>query len=212
MTTLKYEHSHTGLVIGVDEVGRGPLAGPVVACACVLPDKNLPCDIIPHITDSKKISPAKRIQLYPHLQRHTLYAFGICDVDEIDTLNILNATMCAMTRAITSVMDITPTPAQHVLIDGNRIPHNCPLPATPIVKGDTISVSIACASILAKVYRDTLMQDLAKHYPVYHWQDNAGYGTAQHRRAIQTHGITPHHRKTFSPIKEIIADDSLLKD
>ena len=208
MAHVKYEEKYKGLVIGVDEVGRGPLAGPVVACACILPKKSLSCHIMGMITDSKKMTDKKRRLVYPQLQNETLYAFGICSVTEIDTINILNATMTAMNRAVKKLISICPSQPEHVLIDGNRVPQNIPISATPIIKGDNISLSIASASVLAKVYRDTIMQHLSQQYPVYDWHKNAGYGTKSHLNALKTHGVTPHHRRSFAPVRNILADDS----
>ncbi len=210
MADLHWENTYDGGVIGVDEVGRGPLAGPVVACACVVPNKTLPDALLQTITDSKQMNDTSRRRLYLLLRTHTLYAFGVCSVAEIEAMNILNATMTAMNRAIDALIPLCPEPPAHILIDGNRTPPDTALPATPIVKGDSISITIASASILAKVYRDSLMQRYARHYPVYDWHKNAGYGTKAHIEAIKTHGITPHHRLSFNPIRDMLATDSLV--
>ncbi len=174
---------------GVDEAGRGCLAGPVVAAAVILPsDTTLPVD------DSKKLTTTQRLELRQQIIHHALsYCVAMASVEEIDHLNILNASFLAMHRAIAG-LSIAP---QLLLIDGNRfrpypgIAHRC------FVRGDAQYQSIAAASILAKTFRDEYMQNLASQYPEYGWAQNVGYPTAQHRRAISEHGFSPHHRKTF---------------
>ena len=185
-------------ICGVDEVGRGPLAGPVVAAAVILPP-DFPQDILGHIKDSKKMSAAAREKIYEPLITHCSYAIAVADVTEIDTLNILWASLLAMQRAVAGLARAP----DHALIDGNRTPKlGCP--ATPVVKGDDKSFSIAAASIIAKVYRDRLMQRLAQEFPVYGWERNAGYGTGEHLRAVELYGVTKWHRTTFAPIREAL--------
>ena len=200
MPHLEHEHTFDGAVCGVDEVGRGPWAGPVITCAVVLKNSTLPNEILSVLDDSKKLTDKKRQALYLPLKEHCHYAIGECSVAEIDKYNILQATMIAMTRAIESLK----TPFVGVLIDGNHIPENLSVPAKCIIKGDSISLSIAAASVLAKVYRDTLMKNLAKEHPYYGWDTNAGYGTKTHKAGIEEYGITPHHRTSFAPIKKVL--------
>lgn len=189
------EKSYGILVAGIDEAGRGPLAGPVVAAAVVFecePD-------IKGINDSKKLDAAKREELFNHITAMSSYGIGIASVQEIDSINILQATFLAMRRAF-EALKIKP---QAALVDGNRAP-KIPCKIQTVVKGDSKSISIAAASILAKVTRDRIMSELAEEHPHYGWEKNAGYGTELHLSGIENHGITPHHRRTFSPIKEIV--------
>ncbi len=182
------------IICGVDEVGRGPLAGPVVAAAVILP-QDFPNELSAKIRDSKKMSEAAREKIYEPLTRHCRFAIAECDVAEIDRLNILGATMLAMQHAVAELN----TPLDAALIDGNRAPKlDCP--AVTLVKGDDKSFSIAAASIIAKVHRDRLMKTLAKDFPFYGWEHNAGYGTAEHIAALTQHGITQHHRLSFAPV------------
>ena len=199
MPNLEYEKTYDGAVCGVDEVGRGPWSGPVVACAVVLKNGTLPDDILTVLDDSKKLTAQKRQALYEPLMQHCHFSIGQCSVDEIDELNILQATMKAMKRAIKGLN----VPIVGALIDGNKIP-DLNIPAQAIIKGDSISISIAAASVIAKIYRDTLMQELALQYPHYGWESNAGYGTKKHIEGLEKHGITQHHRKSYAPIKKII--------
>lgn len=187
------------LVCGVDEVGRGPLAGPVMACAAILDPARVPKALLARLDDSKKLSQGAREEIAAELRAVAHFAIAEASVAEIDELNILKATHLAMRRAVEA---LAPKPA-HALVDGNRAPL-LPCPVTTIVKGDQKSFSIAAASILAKVERDKIMSELAKVHTVYGWDRNAGYGTAAHLKAIQTHGITPHHRRSFRPISENI--------
>ncbi|HEY8468699.1 MAG TPA: ribonuclease HII [Longimicrobiales bacterium] len=178
---------------GVDEAGRGPLAGPVVAAAVILPEGVA----IEGVDDSKRLSPAVREELAEEICGRALcYGIGAASTREIDRLNILRATHLAMQRAVRRLR-IRP---DHLLVDG------LPVPAlgeahTAVVEGDRRVHSIACASILAKVTRDRLMRRLAKRYPGYGWEQNAGYGTAEHRAAIERLGLTPHHRRSFRPVQ-----------
>jgi ribonuclease HII len=200
MPTFDLERTFTQNVIGIDEAGRGPWAGPVVVAGVQF----LTYDTLPHwvqnLNDSKKVSLKKREQLYNEIltSRELTYHISIVDVETIDRLNILEATMEGMRQCIQSLR----THDQSVLIDGNRKPINEPWCHT-VVKGDGISLSIAAASILAKVHRDHLMKHLASEYPQYGWEKNAGYGTAFHHAALKEYGITPHHRKSFAPIRDL---------
>lgn len=176
-------------VCGVDEAGRGPLAGPVCAAAVILPEGV----IIDGVNDSKKLSEKKRESLFDVIREQALsYSIAYATVDEIEEINILNATMLAMRRAI-DVLDIK---ADYAMIDGNKIPP-LDIDAECIVKGDAKSMSIACASILAKVSRDRLLYKYAEEYPMYGFDKHKGYGTKVHREAILKYGPCPYHRKSF---------------
>lgn len=200
-----FEDMQGGPVIGLDEVGRGPLAGPVMAAAVYIPLENRQHPVWSSVRDSKQISPLKREALFSLIQSQCVYAVASASVEEIDALNILQATFLAMRRAVEM---LTLRPAHllppHLLIDGNRTPKNWPWSSQAIIKGDTKSVSIAAASILAKVTRDRLMAELAKDYPHYGWEKNAGYGAPVHLAALNDHGITPHHRTSFAPVRKKI--------
>jgi ribonuclease HII len=183
-----------GRVAGVDEAGRGPWAGPVVAAAVILDPARIPLGL----ADSKMLRPAARAALFELICADALVGIGEASVAEIDTLNILRANDLAMRRALAAL----PGPApDHVLIDGNRIPPDWPGSATALVKGDALSVSIAAASIVAKVHRDQLMARLDSAFPVYGWARNQGYGTAAHAAALAAHGVSPHHRRSFAPVR-----------
>ena len=183
------------VIIGVDEVGRGPWAGPVTACAVILNPDN-----IPHgLNDSKKLNVVRRNELFLKIMESSLVSCVHVDVEEIDKINILQATFRAMERSILKL----PIP-DHILIDGNKLPPNLPSPATAIIKGDTKSASIAAASIIAKVTRDQLMADLSLEYPGYGWGKNAGYGTKMHQLGLLNNGVTPHHRRSFKPIHNML--------
>jgi ribonuclease HII len=197
--SLDYEHAYHGQVVcGVDEAGRGPWAGEVVAAAVILDAQRIPAGI----HDSKKLSHAKREKLYDAIIGSCrAYAIASASVEEIDTLNILGATMLAMTRAV-QALTIAPTIA---LVDGNRSPRIEGVQVRTIVKGDSLSLSIAAASILAKVHRDRQMQALDTLYPQYGFASHAGYGTKQHQLALARHGVTPHHRRSFAPIRAMLA-------
>jgi ribonuclease HII len=177
------------LVAGVDEAGRGPLAGPVVAAAVILPEE----DIIPGVTDSKKIPEKKRGRLFEEItQRAIGIGIGIVDHEVIDRINILQASFLAMNKALAA---LTPVP-QQLLVDGNFFRHE-KLPVENIIKGDALSHTIGAASIIAKVTRDRLMYAFDQEYPVYGFAQHKGYGTRQHRDAIRRYGYCPIHRRTF---------------
>lgn len=183
-------------VAGVDEVGRGPLAGPVVAAAVILDPENFPLGL----NDSKKLSLKKRQALDLELRDKAMVGVGEATVQEIDSLNILQATFLAMRRAIEAL----PVAPDHLLIDGNRLPKDLPCEASAIVKGDGVSPSIAAASIVAKMRRDCVMEALAQHHPEYGWDQNSGYPTKAHRAALEEFGVTPHHRVSFKPVHKIL--------
>lgn len=203
-TTLpdfSHEHQFSGLVAGVDEAGRGPIVGPVVAAAVILNPNNLPAGI----NDSKKLSAAKREALFETIKSSAIaYCIASASAQEIDEINILQASLLAMQRAVSG---LSQTPS-HALIDGNQTPKLLPCPATTLVSGDAKSLSIAAASILAKVTRDRMMEELAETYPHYGWERNAGYPTAAHLAALAAHGITPHHRRSFRPVREWLEQHS----
>ena len=183
------EYEALGYVCGIDEVGRGPLAGPVVACACILPKD---CGIL-YINDSKKLSAKKREELYDIITKEAVsYGIGVVSREVIDDVNILNATYQAMREAI-AALKVRPSV---LLNDAVTIPE-VDIKHVPIIKGDAKSISIGAASILAKVYRDRLMDEYAKQYPEYGFEQNKGYGTAAHIEAIRKYGLTPIHRRSF---------------
>lgn len=180
---------------GVDEAGRGCLAGPVFAAAVIFPE-SFSNELL---NDSKQLTERQRYALRPIIEAEAVaYAVGVVFPDEIDKINILNASFLAMTRAI-EALNVKP---EHLLIDGNRFKSKLLIPFTTIVKGDGKMMSIAAASVLAKTYRDDYMNKIAEEYPQYDWLENKGYPTAKHRDAIAQHGITPYHRLTFKGVKE----------
>ena len=184
------------VIAGVDEVGRGPLAGPVTAAAVILDTKNIP----PGLEDSKKLSARKRADLAATLADCAIISVAHATVEEIDELNILQASHLAMCRAVEGLAQ----KVDHALIDGNMIPKRLQVPATALIKGDGRSVSIAAASIVAKVMRDRIMVDLAQQHPGYGWDQNAGYPTKAHREALQNLGVTPHHRRSFKTVHNML--------
>lgn len=183
-------------VAGVDEVGRGPLAGPVVAAAVVLNRASIP----EGLNDSKKLSAKRRAFLTPLLRQSAQVGLGVASVEEIDALNILQASLLAMRRAVADL----PVVPDHLLIDGNRLPVDLPCPATPVVGGDGRSPSIAAASIVAKTWRDDVMKEAAARFPGYGWETNAGYPTKCHKSALRDLGVTPFHRRSFAPVRDIL--------
>ena len=189
------------IICGVDEVGRGPLAGPVVAAAAIIP-ADFPETILANIKDSKQMTERQREAVFDMLRQECSHAISEASVQEIDALNILHASMLAMSRAVWTLHK-TASPA-FALIDGNRCPKDLPCEAKPIVKGDSKSYSIAAASIIAKVTRDRLMQKLALEHPGYGWERNMGYGTAEHLESLQRLGPTKWHRDSFAPVSEIV--------
>lgn len=208
MPDFEFENKHPSQIIaGVDEAGRGPWAGPVVAGAVIIKDQKLNDILLSGLNDSKKLTPTKREILYEQLfaaQDIGLVAIGIgqASVAEIDELNILQATFLAMKRAIENL----PEKPDFALIDGNQIPKNLCCRCQTVIKGDAKSYSIAAASIIAKVYRDRLMSDLAKQYPFYAFEKNAGYGTAAHIAGLKKHGVIKGiHRLSYKPIANFLA-------
>jgi ribonuclease HII len=183
-------------VAGVDEAGRGPLAGPVVAAAVILRTQALPAGL----ADSKTLSPARRAALDAAVRASGAVGVGLASVDEIDRLNILRASLLAMERAVAAL----PEAPAFVLVDGNRLPAALPCAAEAVVKGDARSLSVAAASIVAKVARDTVMVTLAQQFPGYGWERNAGYPTPDHLEALRRLGPTPHHRRSFGPVHKML--------
>ena len=194
------ELTHGGVIAGVDEAGRGPLCGPVVAAAVVFPSFDIEIPVV--IRDSKQMTARGRATAYDWITKNTTWAVGSCSPAEIDELNILWASMLAMERAVAN-LGLCP---EYCLIDGNRVPKN--LNGASVVKGDAKSLSIAAASIIAKETRDKIMHDLAKMFPQYEWDKNAGYPTKSHLQAIEKYGINEHYRKSYGPVKERIKNET----
>jgi ribonuclease HII len=208
MTGPDYFHEQEAIaqgsvrVAGVDEVGRGPLAGPVTAAAVILDPGNIP----EGLHDSKKLNAKRREALHDALMECAEVSVALATVEEIDELNILRASHLAMERAIAGLS----TPPDMALIDGNMIPRDLTLPARAIIKGDAVSVSISAASIVAKIRRDRIMWDLAQQFPGYGWENNAGYPTKPHKEALQNLGVTPHHRRSFKPVHNILYQEKYI--
>lgn len=191
------------LIAGVDEAGRGPLAGPVVAAACILPAQFR----LAGINDSKQLTKEMRAKLYRKLVKHpkVLYGIGIVDEKTIDEVNILQASFLAMKKAIAALSAVP----QYVLVDGPYLPPNLAIQGRPLIKGDAHSISIAAASILAKYTRDQLMEEAHKKYPMYFFHQHKGYGTQMHLQMLQLHGPCPIHRHSFEPIRELLGGKEL---
>ncbi|OAN96139.1 ribonuclease HII [Sulfitobacter geojensis] len=183
-------------IAGVDEVGRGPLAGPVTAAAVILDPAHIP----EGLNDSKKLTKKARERLYDEIMEVAEVSIAHATVEEIDGINILRASHLAMMRALEGLK----TPADYVLVDGNMLPRDLVLPAQTIIKGDSRSQSISAASIMAKICRDCVMLSLAQQHPGYGWETNMGYGSKRHIEALQELGVTPHHRRSFKPIYKML--------
>ena len=183
-------------IAGVDEVGRGPLAGPVVACAVILDPARVP----PGLNDSKRMTRRARERAAEAIRDSAEVALGVASVEEIEQVNILAATHLAMTRALANLRVVP----DHALIDGRQLPEALAVPASGVVGGDGLSLSIAAASIVAKVWRDGLMVALAQQHPGYGWETNMGYGSKSHMAALQRLGPSPHHRRSFAPIHKLL--------
>ena len=195
--TIENKYRNKGIIVGIDEAGRGPLAGPVVAGAVIFPELKISPELAVLIDDSKKLSPKKREAVFEALYAsRALIGVGMASAAEIDKVNILQATFLAMRRALDNVG----AKADLALVDGNRDP-KLYCPAITVIKGDGASLSIAAASIVAKVTRDRIMTKLALQYPEYGWNKNAAYGTKEHLEALAMYGVTPEHRKSFAPVK-----------
>jgi ribonuclease HII len=199
---LAFETQGLAPVCGVDEAGRGPWAGPVVAAAVILDPARIPDGI----DDSKRLTPARREALLADLTRHAVIGIGRAEVAEIDALNILQASHLAMRRAI---LELRLRPAM-ALIDGNRAPSGLECPCRTVIGGDARCLSIAAASIVAKVTRDRIMVALSQQFPGYGWASNMGYGTKAHSDGLARLGVTPHHRRSFKPIHKILCEADYL--
>ena len=204
MPDFSIENEYEGPVYGIDEVGRGPLAGPVVAACVYIPEKIHHHPFVSDIKDSKKLSKIKLKLLNTLIHKHCPVSIAACSPEEIDRHNILNASLIAMKTAFEGMKNLNP---HCVLIDGNRAPKDMNVELRTIVKGDNISKSIAAASIVAKFHRDQIMEQLHAEFPDFGWNKNVGYPTAHHRQAILKFGITPYHRKSFGPVKSYIAQN-----
>ncbi len=202
---MKHEQACGGPVCGLDEVGRAPLAGPVVAACVHIPMEHMRLRFWSKVRDSKQVPVMLREELHALITANACYGIGQASVEEIDGLNIHHASLLAMARAqeaMTRAFGIMPELA---LVDGKFIPKSLPCPATAIVGGDDISRSIAAASIVAKVHRDRMMKALHMDYPHFGWDRNAGYPTPEHIKALRQHGPTVHHRRSFGVVRELIA-------
>ncbi len=194
--SFKLEDEFGDLVAGIDEAGRGPWAGPVVASAVILDRSSM----VDGLRDSKTLSEKQRRILSEELWQCAQIGVGQASVEEIDRLNIGRATMLAMTRAAANL----PVPPKTCLVDGKYAPHHLTCPAYPVIKGDAKSYSIAAASIVAKVVRDRMMRELAVEFPYYEWEKNKGYGVPAHRAGLEKHGVSAHHRRSFAPIHKLL--------
>ncbi|MEW9919959.1 ribonuclease HII [Marimonas sp. MJW-29] len=183
-------------IAGVDEVGRGPLAGPVTAAAVVLDPARIP----EGLNDSKKLTKRARERLHEEIMQMAEVSIAHASVEEIDNLNILRASHLAMMRALEGLK----VPSDYALIDGNMLPRDLTLPAEAVIKGDGRSQSIAAASIVAKICRDCVMLSLAQQHPGYGWETNMGYGSKSHMEALRNLGVTPHHRRSFKPVHNML--------
>jgi ribonuclease HII len=205
MPDFELENLYNGAVAGLDEAGRGPWVGPVVAGCAVFLSRDVDARLLSDLNDSKKLSKKKREMLFDLLQKEAekgtmLLGIGEASAEEIDRINILQASFLAMKRALAKIT-IKPAVA---LIDGNREPKDFAVPVKSVIKGDAKSYSISAASILAKVYRDRLMEKMAEEYPHYGFEKNAGYGTKDHIAGLQQYGVTPQHRRSYAPIKAFL--------
>lgn len=198
--TFTLEKNFPGPVCGLDEAGRGPLAGPVMAACVHIHEGDRRKRFWSRVNDSKKLTRQQREELYIPIVEHCAFGIAEANVEEIDTINILHASMLAMARALDKMITDFNIRPELALVDGNYSP-NLPCKVQTVIQGDATSLSIAAASILAKVTRDRLMQQLCEHHPGYGWSTNAGYGTREHLEGLKKHGITIHHRKTFAPVQ-----------
>jgi ribonuclease HII len=203
------------IVAGIDEVGRGPWAGPVYACAAIVDTRRIARSGLAGLDDSKKLDRAQRETLYARIVEHAHVGIGYCTVEEIDSINILQASLLAMKRAVEAL----PMQPHYALVDGNKKP-DLAFPCETIIEGDAKSYSIAAASIVAKVTRDRIMVELADSFPGYGWHTNVGYGTKEHQAGLAKLGVTVHHRRSWMPIfnrlsqlnldlRDVASDESL---
>ena len=205
MPDFLLEDEINGVVAGVDEAGRGPWVGPVAAGCAVFLSRDVDARLLENLNDSKKLSKKKREMLFDLLQKEAekgtmKLGIGLASAAEIDEINILNASFLAMKRAIEKA-GVQPA---LVLVDGNRVPRDFGWAVKTVIKGDGKSYSIAAASILAKVYRDRLMEEMARQYPGYGFEKNAGYGTKVHIEGLKKFGVTPEHRRSYAPVREFL--------
>ncbi len=207
--TLAFDGQFAGPCLGLDEVGYGPWAGPVVVCAVLITDFYNLQSLEGKVQDSKKLTPKKRETLFEALTTHPNVTFniGMAHVEEIDALNVRRATCVAMERAYDHVAF---QEVRTLLVDGTLPLAHPQAKVVPIVKGDTLSFSIACAAIIAKVTRDQLMYQLHKDFPHYGWDTNVGYGTTNHQAGLKRVGISPHHRKSYAPIRALLHVDKMV--
>lgn len=198
----KFDRQFNAPACGIDEVGRGPLCGPVTSACVYIPPESLNNPIWDQINDSKKLSAIKREKLFEPIKDLCLYGIAEATAQEIDQLNIHHATLLAMKRAYINMIGHNKTKPETALIDGKFAP-DLPCQTQTVIKGDSLSLSIAAASIIAKVTRDRLMTKLHNDHPHYGWNSNAGYGTKAHMEGLQSHGLTPFHRLSFAPCAAI---------
>jgi len=203
MPDFTLEEQYGNHICGIDEVGRGPLAGPVVTACVYIPHKKRKLSFVSGLRDSKKLSRTKLEYFEAYIKEHCIWAVGSCGVEEIDEINILQASLLAMEKSFRAMPEDT-SQGMSALIDGHMLPKNMPCPSYAIKKGDDRSCSIAAASIIAKLTRDRIMEKLHEQHPHYGWDTNVGYPSPAHKQAIKIHGITPHHRKTFAPVREYL--------
>lgn len=202
LPNFKIEKSSGNInVFGVDEAGRGPLAGPVVACCVFIRPGQYHIIESLHVDDSKRLSIIKRSEINDYLVKNIKYRIEVVDSSIIDEINILNATKLAMKKAYFGLIEGDSLESGRVLVDGNVNPFDTEIDCDTVIKGDQKSISIACASIIAKVARDDIMNQISKDYPCYNWNDNNGYPTLKHIKAIEKYGVTCYHRKSYAPIK-----------
>lgn len=206
--TLKIEMECGEIVCGIDEAGRAPLAGPVVAACVCIPPENRRKRFWSAVNDSKKIPPPMREELSEQIREFSFFGVSSASHEEIDAMNIHHASLLAMRRAFHQMLKDFSVKPDFALIDGKFIISDLGCPARAVIKGDSLSRSIAAASILAKVTRDRLMQRLHEEFPVYRWNTNVGYPTPDHIRAIRDHGITEHHRRSFGQCRQAVFDFS----
>lgn len=204
---FSFEDQYAGTICGIDEVGRGPLAGPVVAAAVVIRRGEMPLDILEQINDSKVLTAQKRAYLSSKIHEFADVSIAERSVAEIDKINILQASLRAMAQAFKG-LSIRPSVA---LVDGNQPPKLAKCKVKTIIQGDSRSLSIAAASIVAKHYRDNLMTRMAVDFPHYGWETNAGYSTVHHLKALRIHGVTVHHRRSFEPVSKQLLKESFIK-
>ena len=205
MPDFVIEEKFGDFVVGIDEAGRGPWAGPVVAGAVMFKSRQANPQLVNMLDDSKKLNVKKREKIYDMLleeakKGNLVYGIGEASVEEIDNLNILQATFLAMKRAFEK-LGVIP---DMILVDGNQKPSSIKCACKTVIKGDAKCCSISAASIIAKVYRDNIMRELAEKYPYYGFEKNAGYGTKLHIEGLKTHGVSPFHRRSYKPIKEFL--------